>query len=503
MTDFNPFETSTLAVVADMSPEERVFGPAPLPVFEPPSVMDPVSNLDFLPVDDAFALEFRSETIAQLVGGDALRRGVSERIEAGRSQTNADLVAGRDRVRVHGTLDEHTGHGLAEQGAHLHTTVDGTLDVHAASEDTVLLAGHMSELWDGGAAIVAAMTDDTVAGGGIRVTAPLDLWVHGLMGVEERIGTCTADAVLMELGATHYEREYGPGVHAAGLAVYTGSLYQSSRSTFRPLMRVSSGVRNLIAGGGGGGGGGDPVRPASIGFEQWKSFYTRLRSEFRRHRQNSNWIATRAYGDAISMIDNKIIEAYVESGGHIDALDRHVWYDSVPFAAYGTLRDLASEADGARDINRASRIEQLLASINRLTVILIDELDARTDEFDRAYVEAKRMRSLDPRIDVRKANDVIGELIEAGKRRRWRLPSSVRSRRSGCVPPTRYRLRAPSGSTPISNAQASRRSVRVRRRWGARPCVGLSFRPRRKCSTPSTPPSQHHGHGMPSTPSAP
>ena len=75
--------------------------------------------------------------------------------------------------------------------------------------------------------------------------------------MEERIGTCTADTVLMELGATHYEREYGPGVHAAGLAVYTGSLYQSSRSMFRPLMRVSSGVRNLIAGGGGGGAGGD------------------------------------------------------------------------------------------------------------------------------------------------------------------------------------------------------------------------------------------------------
>ena len=229
----------------------------PLPVFVPPSVMDPVSNLDFLPVDDAFALEMRAETIEQLVGGDALRRGVSERIEAGRSQTNAGLVAGRDRVRVHGALHEHTGHGLAEVAAHLHTTVDGTLDVHAASEDTVLLAGHMRDLWDGGAAIVAAMTDDTVAGGGIRVTTPLDLWMHGLMGVEERIGTCTADAVLMESSATHYEREYGPGVHAAGLAVYTGSLYQSSRSSFRPLMRVSSGVRNLIAGGGGGGGGGD------------------------------------------------------------------------------------------------------------------------------------------------------------------------------------------------------------------------------------------------------
>ena len=165
----------------------------------PPPVTDPVSNLDFLPVDDAFALELRSETIEQLVGGDALRRGESERIEAGRSQTNADLVAGRDRVRVHATLHEHTGHGLAEVAAHLHTTVDGTLDVHAASEDTVLLAGHMRDLWDGSATIVAAMTDDTVAGGGIRVTTLLDLWVHGLMGVEERIGIvhrrCGADGV--------------------------------------------------------------------------------------------------------------------------------------------------------------------------------------------------------------------------------------------------------------------------------------------------------------------
>ena len=244
--------------VATVTSIEAPSPPAdPLPAFVPPTVTDPVSNLDFLPVDDAFALELRSETIEQLVGGDALRRGESERIEAGRSQTNADRVAGRDRVRVQDTLHEHTGHGLAEVAAHLHTTVDGTLDIHAGNEDTVLLAGHMRDLWDGGTAIVAAMSDDTAAGGGIRVTTPLDLWVHGLMGMEERIGTCTTDAVLMESGATHYEREYGPGVHAAGLAVYTGSLYQSSRSTFRPLMRVSSGVRNLIAAGGGGGGDGD------------------------------------------------------------------------------------------------------------------------------------------------------------------------------------------------------------------------------------------------------
>ena len=260
MIDTHPCATPmpALPVATVTSTDALPPPPAPLPHAVGPAVTvtDTVSNFDFLPVDDAFALEMRSETIEQLVGGDALRRGVSERIDAGRSQTNADLVAGRDRVRVHGTLHEHTGHALAEQGAHLHTTVDGTLDVHAGNEDTVLLAGHMRDLWDGGTAIVAAMTDDTAAGGGIRVTTPLDLWVHGLMGVEERIGTCTADSVLMELGATHYEREYGPGVHVAGLAVYTGSLYQSSRSTFRPLMRVSSGVRNLIAGGDGGGAGG-------------------------------------------------------------------------------------------------------------------------------------------------------------------------------------------------------------------------------------------------------
>ena len=118
--------------VAAVTSTEAPFPPAgPLPVFVPPSVTDPVSYPDFLPVDnafalEAFALEMRAESIEQLVGGDALRHGVSERIETGRSQTNADLVAGRDRVRVQGTLHEHTGHGLAEQAAHLHTTVDTT-----------------------------------------------------------------------------------------------------------------------------------------------------------------------------------------------------------------------------------------------------------------------------------------------------------------------------------------------------------------------------------------
>ena len=130
MIDTHPCATPMPAqpVATVTSSEALPPPPAPLPHAVGPAVpvTDPVSNLDFLPVDDAFALEMRSETIEQLVGGDALRRGVSERIEAGRSQTNADLVAGRDRVRVHATLHEHTGHALAEVAAHLHTTVDGT-----------------------------------------------------------------------------------------------------------------------------------------------------------------------------------------------------------------------------------------------------------------------------------------------------------------------------------------------------------------------------------------
>ena len=354
MVDATPSATPMPAQpVATVTSTEAPFPPVDplLPVFLPPSVTDPVSNLDFLPVDDAFALEMRAQTIEQLARGDALRRGESERIEAGRSQANADRVAGRDRARVQGSLHEHTGHGLAEQAAHLHTTVEGTLDVHAAGEDTVLLAGHMSELWDGGAAIVAAMTDDTVAGGGVRVTTPLDLWVHGLMGVEERIGTCTADAVLMESSATHYEREHGPGVHAAGLAAYAGSLYQSSRSTFRALMRVSSGVRNLIAGGGGGDGAGDgsarsapgaspPPVPAQTGAAA-KSITVNLATGRRTAEVPATALDT---ADALTDARRAPLEAFVDS---VDARVREEMVEAGTVMRAEDLPELTRSADTA------------------------------------------------------------------------------------------------------------------------------------------------------------
>ena len=199
-------------------------------------------------------MELRAESISQLIHGDALRYGEAERIESTGSCTGADIVAGRDRVRVHGRLREHTGRELAAMVAHLDTSVGGSLEVHAEQDDTVLLAGHMRESWHGGTAVVAAVADDLAAGGGVRVTMPLDLWVHGLMGVEERAGTCAADVVVVELAGTHYEREYNAGVHMARLARFAGAMHVTAKTGFFPLMEVSCGVRNLIAGSGEGGG---------------------------------------------------------------------------------------------------------------------------------------------------------------------------------------------------------------------------------------------------------
>ena len=214
---------------------------------------------DFAPLSDPIAMELRAESISQLIHGDALRCGEAECIESAGSGTGADIVAGRDRVRVHGRLREHTGRELAAMVAHLDTSVGGSLEVHAGHDDTVLLAGHMRESCHGGTAVVAAVADDLAAGGGVRVTMPLDLWVHGLMGVEERAGTCAADVVVVELAGTHYEREYNGGVHMARLARFAGAMHVTAKTGFFPLMEVSCGVRNLIAGSGEGGG--EPASP--------------------------------------------------------------------------------------------------------------------------------------------------------------------------------------------------------------------------------------------------
>ena len=193
----------------------------------------------------------------------AQRTGKLDRTEVGVSDANRDVVAGRDEVEIDGMLEEHTGHGLVHVADDVEMNVGGPLRMHAHLEDNIIMAGVMRDEWSGGTFITAAMSDDMAAGLGIRCTAPLDVWVHGLVGMEERPGTCAADGLLFELAGTLYEREYGPSAHVAVVARHSGTVVTTMKTGFRPLMKTAIGVRNLIPGGGGGGGGASASPPAA------------------------------------------------------------------------------------------------------------------------------------------------------------------------------------------------------------------------------------------------
>ena len=110
----------------------------------------------------------------------------------------------------------------------------------------------------------------------------------------------------------------------------------------------------------------------------------------------------------------------MEFGGRIDALKYEVRDESAAEDAYLGLRDLAGQAHRAGATAGASRIEEILASIDQLAVEFIDELHARTEEFG-AYVEARRIRPLDPWIDAQKLLEWIDEELAC----RTEIPSSV------------------------------------------------------------------------------
>ena len=213
--------------------------------------------------EGAHALELRAESMRQYAERGAVRTGALDRTEVGDSDDNRDVVAGRDEVDVGGMLDEHTGHGLVVVADEVEMNVGGPLTMHAHLEDNIIMAGVMRDEFEGGTFITAAMSDDMAAGVGLRCTAPLDVWVHGLVGMEERPGTCAADLLLSELAGTLYEREYGPSAHVAAVARLQGTTVTTMKSGFRPLMKVALGVRNLIPGGGGGGGSANASPPAA------------------------------------------------------------------------------------------------------------------------------------------------------------------------------------------------------------------------------------------------
>ena len=214
-------------------------------------------------VERAHALELRAESMLQYSERGAQRTGELDRTEVGVSDDNRDVVAGRDEVEIDGMLDEHTGHGLVHVADDVEVNVGGRLRIHAHLEDNIIMAGVMRDEFAGGTFVTAAMSDDMAAGLGLRCTAPLDVWVHGLVGMEERPGTCVADGLLCELAGTLYEREYGPSAHVALVARHSATVVTTMKTGFRPLMKVALGVRNLIPGGGGGGGGASASPPAA------------------------------------------------------------------------------------------------------------------------------------------------------------------------------------------------------------------------------------------------
>ena len=214
-------------------------------------------------VKEAHALELRAESMLQYAGRGARRTGALDRTEVGLSDDNRDVVAGRDQVEVDGMLDEHTGHGLVVVADEVETNVGGPLTMHAHLEDNIIMAGVMRDEFAGGTFVTAAMSDDMAAGLGLRCTAPLDVWVHGLVGMEERPGTCASDGILNEIAGTLYEREYGPSAHVAAVARLQGTVATTMKTGFRPLMKTALGVRNLIPGGGGGGGQASASPPAA------------------------------------------------------------------------------------------------------------------------------------------------------------------------------------------------------------------------------------------------
>ena len=214
-------------------------------------------------VKEAHALELRAESMLQYCERGAMRTGKLDRTEVGVSDANRDVVAGRDEVEIDGMLEEHTGHGLVHVADEVEMNVEGPMRIHAHLEDNIIMGGVMRDEWKGGTVITAAMSDDMTAGLGLRCTAPLDLWVHGLVGMEERPGTCAADGILSEFAGTLYEREYGPSAHVALVARHSGTVVTTMKTGFRPLMKTAIGVRNLIPGGGGGGGQASASPPAA------------------------------------------------------------------------------------------------------------------------------------------------------------------------------------------------------------------------------------------------
>ena len=220
------------------------------------------------PEGDHYALETRAESLSVLAYGDAVRRGKVNYLGTAKSGDFNDGVSGEEKADVGGLLQERIGRGLLLAAVKSETTVHGRMSINArgwksnafSGEDSILLGGALTDTWTGGLMIASAMSDDMVIGAGARVTAPVDMWLNQLTGMEERPGTAVADGVMVDLCGTLFEREVGPGLHSASMAAFSGMVHQTQRQGFWPMMRVAVGVRNMLPGAGGAAS--EPVPPS-------------------------------------------------------------------------------------------------------------------------------------------------------------------------------------------------------------------------------------------------
>ena len=201
----------------------------------------------------------RAKHIIERSGGARIRRGTSDRLEVG-SDGLFTRTDGARELRVGGTLSERVGGSHTTRAKRVEQTVRGGARI-TGKTDTILLGGAMSDVHAGAELVLAGMSDDLVIGAGSRVTAPLDLWLVGLVGLEYKVATATFDGAIVDTARTLFEREYATGVHNAGSASFSGAVYATQATGFRKLMKVSCGVRNLSSGGGGGSGDGESSSP--------------------------------------------------------------------------------------------------------------------------------------------------------------------------------------------------------------------------------------------------
>ena len=201
----------------------------------------------------------RAEVVKLHSGNVRVRRGESDRLEAGKGDSFG-MSTGKSSLQVGGSLIEQAGSRTISANR-IRSTINGRLSM-TMHGDVTILGGAMAETHTaGGIMTVAGMSDNLVGGGGVRVTAPVDAWLAHIVGMEEKIATAMADGALAEIAAVQFEREYGPSVWAIGSALWTGTTCTTQAAGFVALCKVTTHIRNLVAGAGGGGEAPPPPSP--------------------------------------------------------------------------------------------------------------------------------------------------------------------------------------------------------------------------------------------------